>query len=105
MKLNELVCPSCGLKCMVSASYTTCASCNTFFYANQSRSVDNPLPMPAAVRIIWPQLPPPVSPWRSADPIWVVPIDGAPPPWGPNITFGIGGTVTTTDSTQYQVMN
>lgn len=39
MKLNELVCPKCGLRCFVDAAYTTCDSCQTVFYANQSRTV------------------------------------------------------------------
>lgn len=95
MKLNELVCPSCGLKCMVSASYTTCASCNTFFYACQSRSVDSPMPLaqPNIGTIIYPTTIPPYTapPYGEPNlgqPIWMVPIDGLPPPWGPSITCG-----------------
>jgi hypothetical protein len=85
MKLNELVCPSCGLKCMVSASYTTCASCNTFFYANQSRSVDQPTALTPGVTITWPTIvPTPNWPWASP--------------------FTSGGYVTVvTDPNQYQV--
>ena len=42
MKLNELVCPHCGLKCLTECVYTTCASCQYFFYASESRSVKLP---------------------------------------------------------------
>lgn len=107
MKLNELVCPSCGLKCMVDTSYTTCASCNTFFYACQSRSVDQPMQIvPPGTTIVWPQTIPPYTapPYTEPNlgqPIWMVPIDGLPPPWGPSITCG---SVVATDSTQYQVL-
>lgn len=108
MKLNELVCPTCGLKCLVDASYATCASCNTFFYASQSRSVDNPLPLnplpgTGTIRYV-----PCTQPVLQPDPfvgqpIWIVPIDGLPPPWGPSITCEVGGTVCVTDTSQYQV--
>lgn len=79
MKLNELVCPSCGLKCLVDTAYTTCASCNTFFYACQSRSVDNPTPptQPGYLKITWP----PIQP--------------------PSVTCGV---VTVTDTAKYQVI-
>lgn len=92
MKLNELVCPTCGLKCMTDASYTTCASCQTMFYASQSRSVDNPLP----VQQVWIQkvqiqevqiAPPPYTPHV----IWIVPTGPLGSPNGPVTTCG--GTV------------
>jgi hypothetical protein len=57
MKLNELVCPTCGLKCMTDAAYTTCASCQTTFYAAQSRSVDNPAPLSGQI-VVWPTIAP-----------------------------------------------
>jgi hypothetical protein len=62
MKLNELVCPTCGLRCLTDASYTTCASCNAFFYANQSRSVDNPLPLYTGLKIV-------VNPVSPSEPV------------------------------------
>lgn len=107
MKLNELVCPSCGLKCLVDASYTTCASCNTFFYASQSRSVDSPAPLnpmigigTGTIKIVPCAQPVPPNDPLLGQPIWMVPIDGLPPPWGPSITCGV---TCVTDAGQYQV--
>ncbi len=101
MKLNELVCPSCGLRCMVDASFTTCASCNTFFAADQSRSVDNPRPLVPTldpnITIIWPNVCPPLSP--------SYPAPSYPWTW---VTIGkeiSGGTVSSTERDTYQVMN
>jgi hypothetical protein len=36
MKINELVCPTCGLKCFTSHAYTRCDGCQTVFYASES---------------------------------------------------------------------
>lgn len=96
MKLNELVCPSCGLKCMTDASYTTCASCQTTFNANQSRSVDYPVPLtPPLGGVSWPWIqPPPVTPYIT----WV----------GTMPSPAAGGSVSTgglTSDVQYQVWN
>ena len=107
MKLNELVCPSCGLKCMTDASYTTCASCQTTFSANQSRSVDNPVPLgqPGSV-ITWPTIigPTLVGPTTIPQPnhptTWVT--VGDPPPYR---SVSTGGTVGSTDQTGLQVWN
>lgn len=93
MKLNELVCPSCGLKCMTDASYTTCASCNTFFYANQSRSVDSPAPLVAPLGGIT------IAPWPSQQIVPYITWVGTVPP--PTTT----GTVVSIPDAQYQVMN
>jgi len=35
-KLNELICPTCGLKCYTSSAYTRCDGCQTVFYASES---------------------------------------------------------------------
>jgi hypothetical protein len=96
MKLNELICPTCGLKCMTDASYTTCASCNTLFYANQSRSVDSPAPLiPEGIITSWPWTQPqPVTPYIT----WVGTV---PEP----TTGGSVGTGGLTDQTSYQVWN
>ena len=51
MKLNELVCPTCGLKCLTDTSCVTCDSCQTYFHANQSRSVDCPVPVLQPIQI------------------------------------------------------
>jgi hypothetical protein len=85
---------------MTDASYTTCASCQTFFYASQSRSVYNP-PQPYP----WPYYPapytaPPLGP-VTIKPIWVVPTE-------PTVTCetSIGGTVSVTgDDTGCQIWN
>ena len=37
MKLNELICPKCGMKMLTNCSYATCDACNTFFYASQMK--------------------------------------------------------------------
>jgi len=35
-KMNELICPTCGLKCYTSSAYTQCDGCQAVFYASQS---------------------------------------------------------------------
>jgi hypothetical protein len=94
MKLNELVCPGCGLKCLVDAAYTTCASCNTYFTAAQSRSVDSPAPLGPQITIS-PQITAPVI-----HPIlpWVV---------TPNDPSTTGGSICSTqqDGFTYEVWN
>lgn len=97
MKLNELVCPSCGLKCMTDATYTTCDSCNTLFYANQSRSIDNPAPLAPNV-VIWPQ--PYVYPTTA--PVWTTTriVVGDPP-----LTAPTSGSRVATDQTGCPVIN
>lgn len=35
MKLNEMICPTCGHRFFVDASYGTCDACHTFFYAQR----------------------------------------------------------------------
>ncbi|MGD9728539.1 MAG: hypothetical protein AB7L09_00790 [Nitrospira sp.] len=116
MKLNELICPKCGLKCLTSSSYVTCDSCQTHFTASQSRSVDNPVPLQPPYQVgpiqigpivqdpvtyPWPYLPPS---WPYGDrtgtkieikPIWIAPIPGAAPPYGPTVVCGTDGTVET----------
>jgi len=96
MKLNELVCPCCGLKCMTDAAYTTCASCNNFFYASQSRSVDQPAPM---ITITWPSpyVCPTIAPSLPLQ--WVV---CEQPPNDPSAT---GSNVISTDDVEYQIWN
>ena len=97
MKLNELVCPTCGLKCLTDETYTTCASCNTYYYASQSRSVDNPTPIQ--------QQPIQITPWP------VTPLVPQPPITWPYITW-IGDvpphdavTIVSTGEVEYQVYN
>jgi len=65
MKLNELVCPTCGLKCLTDDAYTTCASCGLCFNACQSRSVDCPTPVLQPGQITTPQ-PIQITPWPVA---------------------------------------
>ncbi len=38
-KVNELVCPNCGLRCFTPYAYTRCDGCGTVFYASQSAHV------------------------------------------------------------------
>lgn len=96
MKLNELVCPTCGLKCLTDCAYTTCASCSTLFYASQSRSVDYPQPLSPWVTIIEPQLVPLPQPNIQVTPVWVHP---------PN-PFDCSGTVTVSqDGVTYESWN
>jgi len=78
MKLNELVCPTCGLKCLTDIAYTTCASCGLAFNANQSRSVDFPSPIQQPNQIIPPIQ---ITPWP------VAPLQPQPPIVNPNITY------------------
>jgi len=40
-KQNCLVCPKCGHITITNSAYTTCDSCNTFFYASQSVRAPN----------------------------------------------------------------
>lgn len=49
MKLNELVCPACGLKCITDDVQTTCDSCQTQFTAAQSRRQPALSPYPVIV--------------------------------------------------------
>ncbi len=35
-KVNELVCPTCGLRCFTKCAYATCDGCQTLFYASES---------------------------------------------------------------------
>ena len=84
MKLNELVCPNCGLKCLTDADYTTCASCQYLFYACQSRSVKMPPSLTGAI-VIGPITPPPPMPWI-----------GTPWPGTGSITVSTGGMVDST---------
>lgn len=35
-KINQLVCPTCGLVCYTRCAYTTCDGCQTMFYASES---------------------------------------------------------------------
>jgi hypothetical protein len=112
MKLNELVCPICGLKCMTDASYTTCASCNTTFYAHQSRSVDCPVPVGPSITInpfitapvISPDpIQPPVD--ITPFPIWVAPFGPPGSLYGPTVTCATtaGGMAVSQD--QFQIWN
>lgn len=104
MKLNELVCPNCGLRCFTDASYTTCASCNTHFYAAQSRSVDCPQPFPYITIGPLPINPQPVI---SPQPIWVAPFGPPGSPYGPTVICetSIGGSLVIDDSEGCQVWN
>lgn len=125
MKLNELVCPACGLKCMVEASFTVCDACGAHFTAAQSRSRDVPDPYPAPNTITWPGItitpspirppytigdPPPGTqpyigdPPPGVEPIWIAPHGPPGTPYGPTVICE-GGTVQTTDHTDYQVWN
>lgn len=100
MKFNELVCPSCGLKCLVDAAYTTCDGCQTYFSAAQSRSRDNPAPLGQSVTITWPGIT--VDPNIQIQPLttpWITPND--PGVTGPGI-IGSGGTVCTTSGPQVE---
>jgi len=38
MKINHMVCPTCGHDFYVDAAYATCDACQTHFYASQSRT-------------------------------------------------------------------
>lgn len=37
MKVNEMICPTCGHRFFTECSYGTCDACQTFFYASQQR--------------------------------------------------------------------
>jgi len=106
MKLNELVCPTCGLKCMTDASHTTCDSCMTFFYASQSRSVDCPQPLNPGITITWPQIVPTPQPIIEATPIWIAPFGPPGSLYGPTVTCEttLGGT-SEIDQSQFRVWN
>lgn len=119
MKLNELVCPACGLKCMVEASFTVCDACGAHFTAAQSRSRDNPEPYPAPNTITWPTITPPTT-WPAPYigdpppgqqpyigdpyPIWIAPYGPPGTPYGPTVICE-GGTVQTSDQIEYQAWN
>lgn len=36
MRLNEMICPTCGHRCFTNCAYVTCDACGTFYYASQS---------------------------------------------------------------------
>lgn len=96
MKLNELVCPTCGLKCLTEASYTTCDSCQTFFYASQSAGVK----LPVKVDIVWPG-----GPFVQETPVQPLvnqPWTGTPYPYK-SFTMGTGQLVNSQDD--YQIWN
>jgi hypothetical protein len=100
MKLNELICPSCGLKCLVDASYTTCDGCQTYFSAAQSRSRDNPAPLGAQITVNPYITAPLIQPLQPQIMPWVV------TPNDPSATGG--GSVTSTvvpDGVTYEVWN
>jgi len=103
MKLNELVCPTCGLKCMTDAHYATCASCQTYFHASQSRSVDYPAPLTPTPNVIitWPTvIGPTIVPQPDYPTTWVT--VGDPPPYR---SVSTGGTVGSTDQPSLRVWN
>lgn len=35
-KINEMICPRCGLRCFTPDAYVTCDGCQTMFYAGES---------------------------------------------------------------------
>ena len=39
MKLNHMICPTCGHDFYVDAAYGTCDACQTMFYAASSKTV------------------------------------------------------------------
>lgn len=111
MKLNELVCPSCGLKCMTDCAYTTCDGCGAHFTAAQSRSRDNPAPYPAPGTITWPTILPNTQPYIGdppigIQPIWIAPYGPPGTPYGPTVICEGGtGQVTSQASSSLQVTN
>ncbi len=102
MKLNELVCPTCGLKCLTDEVYTTCASCNTCYYASQSRSVDNPTPVQLAPVQITPWPVAPLNPQPLA-PQW--PITWPYITWIGDVPPHDAVTIVSTEDVGYQVFN
>lgn len=107
MKLNELICPGCGLKCLVDSAYTSCDGCGAHYTAAQSRSRDNPAPYPTPNVITTPiiqidpnvvQIQPPIQ--------WVNPIPNDPYVTGPGLIDG-SGTICSTgqDGVTYEVWN
>jgi len=54
MKVNELVCPTCGLKMYTKCSYATCDGCQTYFHASQSRKSVPPYSHPVSVPYLFP---------------------------------------------------
>ena len=50
MKLNDLTCPSCGLRCLADTAYTTCDACHRNFTAAESQGVQVPNP-PGSITI------------------------------------------------------
>lgn len=103
MKLNELVCPACGLKCLVDAACTTCDGCNTYFTAPQSRSRDlpEPLPGPGFLRVVLPQVTLPTIPLIDGS-VWTVTVGDIPTP-SPSVECG--RTMAVTDPNKYMVIN
>jgi len=41
VKVNHFICPNCGHDFYSNCAYATCDSCNTMFYASQSRTNQN----------------------------------------------------------------
>ena len=108
MKLNELVCPACGLKCLVDTSYTSCDACGAHFTAAQSRSRDNPAPYPVPGTITWPTIQPmqPLPHLERTGPIWIAPFGDPGSPYGPTVICEGGtGQVTSQVSSSLQVLN
>ncbi len=73
MKLNDLTCPTCNLRCLVEGSDTTCDGCGNHFTAEQSVGVKAPLPtecpFKASEPIVWPSTTTPLinpSQWGGA---------------------------------------
>lgn len=42
MKLNHMICPTCGHDFYTECAYATCDACHTHFYASQSRTSNVP---------------------------------------------------------------
>lgn len=125
MKLNELVCPSCGLKCLVDTAYTACDACGAHFTAAQSRSRDVPAPYPTPGTITWPQItwpgplrppytvgdPPPGTqpligdPIPGTQPIWIAPYGPPGTPYGPTVICEAQVEATIKADTGYVVQN
>jgi hypothetical protein len=53
MKINQMICPQCGHIMYTDTDYVTCSSCNTHFYASQSRKLvlNQPMYVPPPVYI------------------------------------------------------
>ena len=44
MKINEAICPTCGLRAFTNCAYLTCDGCQTFFYLSQGGHRNPPPP-------------------------------------------------------------